>query len=370
MIKNKLIKTGLCALSLLSVLSPMVYAEDEQSGTEQIMPVGTTQDLKTVTLSYEVSESYEWNIHPAIDFGKNAGANQTVSVKNNTISVTKNVLRSGNKLVIKIKGGGNNEAFTISNGKSQTLDYAVNDGSKNLAIGDTVMEVSAGTNTANKALEFKLSTAKKNAEIAGSYNGTVSYTAEIEKPNFVGYYADIEGDGIVDGVIFADLAVGESGKWNPSGQSWADSYGAYSYSVIPTDELKGYVVSQESYNGNFGTKPVLSPSGSGKERFYIMALEDIDSKMMYTWYASGFRNEMPDYSSATSPNFGSGKANTTTMINKWNNQAYGEQFDYDVWGKITNNSWFVPSRAEWAAFAGNLGVTKDNYSSLGLSSHY
>lgn len=179
MIKNKLIKTGLCALSLLSVLSPMVYAEDEQSGTEQIMPVGTTQDLKTVTLSYEVSESYEWNIHPAIDFGKNAGANQTVSVKNNTISVTKNVLRSGNKLVIKIKGGGNNEAFTISNGKSQTLDYAVNDGSKNLAIGDTVMEVSAGTNQGSQALDFKLTTTNKKAEVAGTYNGTVTYTASI-----------------------------------------------------------------------------------------------------------------------------------------------------------------------------------------------
>ena len=31
-------------------------------------------------------------------------------------------------------------------------------------------------------------------------------------PNEV-YYADIEGDGIVDGVIFADLSVGKSGQW-------------------------------------------------------------------------------------------------------------------------------------------------------------
>ncbi len=30
------------------------------------------------------------------------------------------------------------------------------------------------------------------------------------------YYADIEGDGIVDGVIFADLATGGSGQWRRS----------------------------------------------------------------------------------------------------------------------------------------------------------
>ena len=30
------------------------------------------------------------------------------------------------------------------------------------------------------------------------------------------YYADVEGDGIVDGVIFADLAFGKSGQWRKS----------------------------------------------------------------------------------------------------------------------------------------------------------
>ena len=31
--------------------------------------------------------------------------------------------------------------------------------------------------------------------------------------SYVGNYADLTGDGTVDGVIFADLAVGGSGKW-------------------------------------------------------------------------------------------------------------------------------------------------------------
>ena len=375
MIKNKLLTNGLCALTILSIFgSPIVHAEDETNNTTQVVPVGTAQDAKTTTLSYEVNESYEWSVHPAIDFGKNAGPNKTVNNKNNTISVTENVLCLGNKLIIKIKGSGHNDAFTITNGGNQTLDYAVNDGSKNLAIGDTVMEVPAGTNTANKSIEFTLNTTKKNAEIAGTYNGTISYTAEIEKPpltSYVGYYADVDDDGTVDGVIFADLAVGGSGKW-------VTSDGVYSYSAISTDELKNYKVSQESYDGKFGTKPVLSPSGSGKDRFYIMALENID-RNLYTWYANAYNNGnglMTDFSTTTSPDFGKGKANTATMINKWNNQAYGKQNARnrykDLWGndKVTGGGWFVPSKMEWAAFTGNLGINKSNYGSFGLSSWY
>ena len=215
---------------------------------------------------------------------------------------------------------------------------------------------------------------KMNSGLEGSefnVDGTIS-----KKQSFVGYYADVDGDGVVDGVIFADLAVGGSGTWNPSGESWANSAGTYSYGTIPADELKSYRVTQESYNGKFGTKPVLSPEGSGKDRFYVMALENIDTST-YTWYANAYNGGnglMTDYSTTTSPDFGKGKANTATMINKWNNQAYGPQNTRggykDLWGKVSAGSWFVPSKMEWATFAGELGVTKANYSSLGLSGWY
>ena len=201
--------------------------------------------------------------------------------------------------------------------------------------------------------------------------GTIS-----KKQSFVGYYADTNGDGTVDGIIFADLAVGGSGTWNPSGESWANSTGTYSYGTIPADELKSYRVSQESYNGKFGTKPVLSPEGSGKDRFYVMALENIDTST-YTWYANAYNGGnglMTDYAPATSSDFGKGKTNTATMISKWNAQAYGPQNTRDgykdLWGKVTSGSWFVPSKMEWAAFGGNLGITKTNYASLGLSNWY
>ena len=38
--------------------------------------------------------------------------------------------------------------------------------------------------------------------------------------------------------------------------------------------------------------------------------------------------------------------------------------------KQVDDGWFVPSIDEWAAFAGQLGITKSNYSSKGLSGWY
>ena len=44
-----------------------------------------------------------------------------------------------------------------------------------------------------------------------------------------------------------------------------------------------------------------------------------------------------------------------------------------MWGQIKSqvaNGWFVPSRAEWSAFAEELGITKENYANKGLSDDY
>ena len=194
--------------------------------------------------------------------------------------------------------------------------------------------------------------------------------------SYVGYYADIDGivDGTVDGVIFADKAVGNqgSGKWN-------DSDGVYTIPKV-TEGLKDYYISQKSYTGKFGTKPVISPTGTGEERFYIMALTDIDGKTngtKYDWYYAASDKGISDWSTITSTEFGTGKTNTATMIAKWNAKAYGDQDtnpNYKVmWGQIqtkVKDGWFVPSRAEWAAFAGELGITSRNYGNFGLSYYW
>lgn len=38
--------------------------------------------------------------------------------------------------------------------------------------------------------------------------------------------------------------------------------------------------------------------------------------------------------------------------------------------KFNGNGWSVPSRNEWAAFAGLLGITSSNYQSYGLQNRY
>ena len=178
--------------------------------------------------------------------------------------------------------------------------------------------------------------------------------------SYVGYYADVNGDKTVDGVIYADLAIGGNGAWvNTNG----------SYTIGTATNLKDYYISQESYSGKFGTHPVVAAKGNtvGKnDRFYVMALENIDGSTHY-FYKNG------NMSKETSTNFGTGKQNTATMMDRWNNARYGSKDNNDLWGFIktqVQQGWFVPSRGEWGAFLNELGITSANYSSFGLSNFY
>ncbi len=214
-----------------------------------------------------------------------------------------------------------------------------------------------------------------------------SPTDKISKTtSYVGYYADLDPtDGKIDGIIYADLAKGDNieKKWNNNSDS------KYTIPTV-TEGLKDYYISKTNYNGNdangkgFGTKDVISPTGTGTgtDRFYIMALKDITKNgPTYDWYNAAY-DQMNDYADTTSGDFRQGKSNTTTMISKWNAKKYGDpdkcSGHKDMWGKIqeeVNNGWFVPSRAEWSAFGGELGISKDNlneeyYGNFGLSDYY
>ncbi|MBR6033880.1 MAG: hypothetical protein IKP28_03980 [Clostridia bacterium] len=191
-----------------------------------------------------------------------------------------------------------------------------------------------------------------------------------KETSFVGYYADIEGDGTVDGIIYADLALGTTG-------TGTDMYGAVSYTIPTVTGIRDYYVSQEKYSGFLGTKDVLTPTGTGNDRFYIMSLNDLKSGELYCWYAGASGELMLADIDATSQNFGSGNYNTATMISKWNSEAYGEKNhgpDYeDIWGNIDDEfseNWFVPSSGEWAAFVGELGITEEECYSIGMDSYW
>ncbi len=197
-------------------------------------------------------------------------------------------------------------------------------------------------------------------------------------------YADFEGDGTADGIIFADLKVGNRGDGN-----WGDSWGDY---TIPTEEgLKEYYVVNESYTeAKFGglTGELIAPAEgtSGKDRFYVMALEDFNPGTGYCWYDAANGNLDSQYNvSSTANDFAvagaepTGKTNTERMIASWNSSEYGAQNDNgtyeDMWGAIQDevaDGWFVPSKSEWSAFGGEVlelnNITSSNYDDYGLSS--
>ena len=204
---------------------------------------------------------------------------------------------------------------------------------------------------------------------------------ELEKD--VVYYADFEGDGVADGIIFADLAVGNRGD----GQ-WTDEWGNY---TIPKETgLKQYQVINESYTeAKFGNKTgkLIAPieGSSGKDRFYVMALEDIDGNT-HTWWANASGKLDSSYNINTSTNdFAvagaepTGLVNTRRMMECYEKEEINgteiKQGTNDMWGLIEEkvaDGWFVPSKSEWAAFGGevlepnDITITTSNYDDYGL----
>ena len=112
---------------------------------------------------------------------------------------------------------------------------------------------------------------------------------------------------------------------------------------------------------------------SKNDRFYVMALNNIDSSIHYWYYnASGKLDNIIAY---TKNDFGKGRENTEYVNDKWNDPTlpYGAHNNNDMWGLIQDEiaaGWFVPSKSEWAAFGAALGITSSNYPTFGLSNDY
>lgn len=167
--KKKLFALGASALMLASQVGGIVAL--------------AADDTKTTNLTYKVDEAYTWSIHAAVDFGSNAGVNKTVAKNSNTVAVTKCVLAEGHVLHISIKGSGASNAFTINNGKTEILNYtAVSSaiGTSVLTAGADVLTNASGAANQSTNMTFTLSTTTKAQEVAGTYSGTVTYTAAIK----------------------------------------------------------------------------------------------------------------------------------------------------------------------------------------------
>lgn len=161
---KKVVAAGLSALMMMTGTTSVFAAE---SGD------------KSANLNYQVSSSYDWIIHSAIDFGADAGVGKTVDRTGNQVKVLKNVIPEDKHLNISVKGSGANDAFTVDNGGSEVLNYDVSDDNGAVGVNGNVLSVPAGTNTATQNMNFKLNTTKKSAEVAGRYEGRVIYNASV-----------------------------------------------------------------------------------------------------------------------------------------------------------------------------------------------
>lgn len=170
---KKVVAAGLSALMMMTSTTS-VFAKN-------VKPAG--DDSQSTTLNYEVGSHYQWEIHSDIDFGADAGANKTVDRTGNKVNVLENVIPEGKYLNISVKGSGANDAFTVSNGGSEVLNYDVSDDNGAVGVNGNVLSVPAGTNTATQNMGFKLNTTKKSAEVAGQYNGRVIYNASVGDKN-------------------------------------------------------------------------------------------------------------------------------------------------------------------------------------------
>ena len=236
---------------------------------------------------------------------KTQSTTQTVKVNKAagtlTLSATSGTINYPNSTTFTVSG--NTGTLSVSSSNTSVATVSIS--------GSTVTIKSVGAGTATITVKSAAST---------NYNEkTATYSVTVKDNTFkensgVGYYADTDGDGTPDGIIFADFKNGGSGSW-----------GGTSYTVSTVTGLKEYYVSRKNYNGPFGTKDVLSARGSGNARFNVMALND------------------------------------------YNN---GATYEFENAQSITSGDWKTPTIETWAMFSGQLGIMTSNYSGYGLKATY
>lgn len=180
----------------------------------------------------------------------------------------------------------------------------------------------------------------------------------------VGKYIDTNGDGIPEGIIFIDLVADKEKQLKYDNKM-------YKIPIIKEkDNIKEYVTGGKFSHKLNGEQEMLMPIFDGEDRFYIMALEDIDKHWCH-WYANV--SDMKDFAITTAMDFGSGQKNTLNIIEKWNKEDYGAQDSFDIWNiikKQVEDGWFVPSTIEWKVFRNQLNIKRTNYEGRALKVRY
>ena len=154
------------------------------------------------------------------------------------------------------------------------------------------------------------------------------------------------------------------------------------YEIPIETNLKEYYVKEESYDGLFGAGKVIAPINgtTGNDRFYVMALNDINPGTTYCWYDGAWGGKIDNSTSVSfyENDFGEGRAHTEYAMENWNDPSlpwgsHNAGTNLDMWGVIedeVDKGWFVPSKSEFAAFGGAFNIEPENYLDYGLSDWY
>ena len=288
--------------------------EHEAITNVNVEPTDTTLEYSTDEINYSTTIPRIINAGTATI--KIRASKENYETKNVTV-IAKIEKAEGNLSLSETSGTieyPNSTTFTV---RGNTGTLSVSSSNTNVATvsisGSTVTVKSVGAGSAT--ITVKSAATTNYNEKTATYTVTVKVKDSTFTGNFgVGYYADVDGNGTVDGIIFSDFKYGGSGSW-----------GGTDYTISTVTGLKEYYVSKTNYNGPFGIKDVLSARGSGNARFNVMALSDYNNSATYTF-----------------------------------SNAKG----------ITSGEWRVPTYIELATFGGQLGITTSNYSGYGLKDRY
>lgn len=162
------------AATMIATMGSSVWAAETTTTI-----TGPTTNTGNTTLTYEVAASYEWVVPSSITF--EAGSDADKTEKTSEVKVTKNVIAENKTLKITAKGDGSGDAFTIQNDAQTPLTYSVKVDNTEIQPNDTVLTVASGTNAGTASLIFTLTkhSSGKNAEVPGTYKGTVTYTSTV-----------------------------------------------------------------------------------------------------------------------------------------------------------------------------------------------
>ena len=285
--------------------------EHEAITNVNVEPTDTTLEYSTDGINYSTTIPKIINAGTATI--KIRASKENYETKNVTV-IAKIEKAEGNLSLSETSGTieyPNSTTFTVSGNTGTLSVLSSNTNVATVSIsGSTVTVKSVGTGIATITVKSAAST---------NYNEKAAiYTVTVKDPTFtedsgIGLYADTDGDGTPDGIIFEDFKKGGNGSW-----------GGTSYTISIKTDLKEYYISKESYTGNFGTNSVLSARETGNDRFYVMALNDY-SRSRYTFSEARY---------------------------------------------ITSGNWSTPTIATWSTFAGQLGITKSNYKGYSLNGTY